>query len=164
MTAMFFEGFFDSMTANQIFHAPLILRGRDAHDIDCLFNQIWRYDDNTIPVGDDDIFRIDDDFEAGCGIYCDCLVDGSHLSERTLAQRGLAFGKYLCPESGSENMPLCEADVRTPTGNSNRRCSAISRQRPLIMTPPKPFDLAPALINPPHTALTQSETKTLKIV
>ena len=48
---------------------------------------------------------------------------------------------------------------RRLTGKPKRRCSAISRQRPLIMTPFRPRDLAPALIRPPHTALTQSERR-----
>ena len=58
-----------------------------------------------------------------------------------------------------ENLSLSGFEAEGLTGNPSWRCSAISLQRPLIMTPVRPRDFAPALIKPPHTALIQSANR-----
>jgi hypothetical protein len=99
MTAMLLERLTDAMTTNQIFHTPLILEGRNAHDTNRLLDQLGRDDDNSIPIGDDNIFRINDDFGASCCMYRDCHIDGRHLGERSLTERGVSSGKYLQPRA-----------------------------------------------------------------
>lgn len=95
MTAMFLEGFFHPMTMNQVFHTPSILQGGKTHDVNRLIDQFWRDDDHSIPIGNNDVFGLDDDFVASCCMYRDFPIDGRHLGERSLTERGVSFGKYL---------------------------------------------------------------------